>query len=240
MAEPKELKVISTAEVAKHCDKNSGVWLIIHNDIYDVTGFLEEHPGGEESLLDVAGKEATQDFEDVGHSDDARELMKKYLIGTLPPEEKNKSDKKTGSALTPEDKFNIPPCVVDYGLNYSHPERRFVLSSGSGSRSRCSLCSKASCPHLPRSTTEKTWRTYDGSPCSRSIEPAKSEYKPPTTPRPEGRVNAIYVPKERPRGRPCESGNPEESSARSNLKWAVIALAGALVLGVVLKKYLSK
>nr|XP_034832815.1 cytochrome b5-like [Maniola hyperantus] len=109
MTEHKELEVISTAEVAKHCDKNSGVWLIIHNDIYDVTGFLEEHPGGEDSLLDVAGKEATQDFEDVGHSDDARELMKKYLIGTLPPEEKKSDKRPGGGALSPEDKFNIPP-----------------------------------------------------------------------------------------------------------------------------------
>lgn len=34
--------------------------------------FYFKHPGGEESLLDVAGEDGTQGFEDVGHSDDAR------------------------------------------------------------------------------------------------------------------------------------------------------------------------
>lgn len=31
----------------------------------------------------VAGKDATEDFEDVGHSDEAREMLQKYLIGDM-------------------------------------------------------------------------------------------------------------------------------------------------------------
>ena len=42
-----------------------------------------QHPGGEEVLMDSAGRDATSDFEDVGHSEDARKLMKKYLVGKL-------------------------------------------------------------------------------------------------------------------------------------------------------------
>ena len=30
-----------------------------------------------------AGKDATEDFEDVGHSDDAKEIMEKYYIGEV-------------------------------------------------------------------------------------------------------------------------------------------------------------
>lgn len=33
----------------------------------------------------VTGRDATEAFEDVGHSNDARELMKDYLIGELHP-----------------------------------------------------------------------------------------------------------------------------------------------------------
>lgn len=47
------------------------------------TEFLNEHPGGEEVLLEQAGKEATEAFEDVGHSTDAREMMKKFKVGEL-------------------------------------------------------------------------------------------------------------------------------------------------------------
>lgn len=39
--------------------------------------------GGEEVLLDVAGQDATEAFEDVGHSDEARESLKPMLVGSL-------------------------------------------------------------------------------------------------------------------------------------------------------------
>ncbi|NXF79660.1 CYB5B protein, partial [Sclerurus mexicanus] len=60
-------------------------WLVIHGRVYDVTRFLEEHPGGEEVLLEQAGRDATESFEDVGHSTDAREMLKQYYIGEVHP-----------------------------------------------------------------------------------------------------------------------------------------------------------
>lgn len=52
---------------------------------------MQQHPGGEEVLLEQAGKEATEAFEDVGHSTDAREMMKKFKVGEL-VESERKSD----------------------------------------------------------------------------------------------------------------------------------------------------
>jgi cytochrome b involved in lipid metabolism len=49
--------------------------------VYDVTKFLDHHPGGAEVILEVAGTVADEFFEDIGHSNDAREEMKKHLIG---------------------------------------------------------------------------------------------------------------------------------------------------------------
>ena len=45
--------------------------------------FIHQHPGGEEILLEHAGQDSTEAFEDVGHSTDAREMLKEYLIGDL-------------------------------------------------------------------------------------------------------------------------------------------------------------
>jgi cytochrome b involved in lipid metabolism len=42
-----------------------------------------EHPGGEEVILNLAGQDATEGFNDVGHSTDAKEMAKDYLIGKL-------------------------------------------------------------------------------------------------------------------------------------------------------------
>jgi len=74
-------------DVSGHKDKNS-TWIVIHDKVYDVTQFLEEHPGGEEVLLEQAGKDATEHFEDVGHSTDARTMMNDYLIGEVRDEDR--------------------------------------------------------------------------------------------------------------------------------------------------------
>ncbi|XVE64464.1 hypothetical protein DITRI_Ditri07aG0102700 [Diplodiscus trichospermus] len=75
-------KVHTFEEVAKH-NKTEDCWLIISGKVYDVSPFMEDHPGGDEVLLSATGKDATNDFEDVGHSDIAREMMEKYYIGEI-------------------------------------------------------------------------------------------------------------------------------------------------------------
>jgi len=70
------------SEVAPHSGKKD-LYLVIHDKVYDTTKFVDEHPGGEEVLLDLGGQDATAAFEDVGHSDEAREILDGLLIGTL-------------------------------------------------------------------------------------------------------------------------------------------------------------
>ncbi|KAJ4413540.1 hypothetical protein N0V82_008478 [Gnomoniopsis sp. IMI 355080] len=50
---------------------------------YDVTTFLEDHPGGKESLVDVAGTDATEEYDYVDHSDDADQRLEKLKVGVL-------------------------------------------------------------------------------------------------------------------------------------------------------------
>ena len=51
--------------------------------VYDVSDYLDDHPGGAEVMLDVSGQDADEFFEDIGHSRDAREELAKHLVGTL-------------------------------------------------------------------------------------------------------------------------------------------------------------
>jgi len=89
-----ETKQYSLAEIAKR-NSHEEAWIVIHNNVYNLTEFLNEHPGGEEVLLEQAGKEATEAFEDVGHSTDARELMKKFKVGELVESERKEDSEKT-------------------------------------------------------------------------------------------------------------------------------------------------
>uniref|UniRef100_A0A3P9CXT6 Cytochrome b5 n=1 Tax=Maylandia zebra TaxID=106582 RepID=A0A3P9CXT6_9CICH len=83
------VKYYRLAEIEKQNSFKS-TWIIIHNKVYDVTKFLEEHPGGEEVLREQAGGNATESFEDVGHSTDAREMASSMVIGEVHPEDRHK------------------------------------------------------------------------------------------------------------------------------------------------------
>ncbi|KAJ5504589.1 Cytochrome b5 [Penicillium fimorum] len=73
-------------EVERH-NKPDDVWIVLHNKVYDVTKYLEDHPGGSAILIEVAGTDATKAFEETGHSDEAREELVQYYVGDLPSEE---------------------------------------------------------------------------------------------------------------------------------------------------------
>ncbi|KAK4990017.1 hypothetical protein LTR66_005821 [Elasticomyces elasticus] len=79
-------KELTFSEVSEHTSKKD-VYIVVHDKVYDASSFVDEHPGGEEVLLDVGGQDATEAFEDVGHSDEAREILDGLLIGKLKRED---------------------------------------------------------------------------------------------------------------------------------------------------------
>ncbi|XP_010520941.1 PREDICTED: cytochrome b5 [Tarenaya hassleriana] len=96
-----EKKVLTFDEVSNH-NKTKDCWLIISGKVYDVTPFMDDHPGGDEVLLSSTGKDATNDFEDVGHSDTARDMMKQYYIGEI------------DSSTVPAKRTYVPPQQAAY------------------------------------------------------------------------------------------------------------------------------
>ena len=62
------------------------VWIVIKNNVYDVTEFLDEHPGGAELITDIAPddfKTMTSEFIDAEHSEEAMEQLQTFFKGTL-------------------------------------------------------------------------------------------------------------------------------------------------------------
>lgn len=90
------LKQYSYAEVAKH-NTPADLWMVIDDKVYDVTKFQNEHPGGEEVLIEMAGKDATNEFNDVGHSTDAKAQMKQFVVGEIIEAERKKNVSKQDS-----------------------------------------------------------------------------------------------------------------------------------------------
>ncbi|GAN09749.1 cytochrome b5-like [Mucor ambiguus] len=74
--------IYSLSEVEKHNVKGD-LWLVVEGKVYNVTTFAADHPGGERAIYEEAGKDATEAFNDIGHSEAAHEWLNDYYIGDL-------------------------------------------------------------------------------------------------------------------------------------------------------------
>ncbi|KAI2464083.1 FMN-dependent dehydrogenase-domain-containing protein [Annulohypoxylon bovei var. microspora] len=57
-------KLISAEEVVKHTTSES-CWVVLYGNVYDVTEFLPEHPGGSKIILQLAGRDATEEYDPI-------------------------------------------------------------------------------------------------------------------------------------------------------------------------------
>ncbi|KAK0544213.1 fatty acid alpha-hydroxylase, partial [Tilletia horrida] len=80
------LRLINADELAKNNTAKS-CWVSYKGKVYDVSSFLDDHPGGDDLVLRYAGKDIEAPMEDPNehsHSDSAYELLDEFLIGRLP------------------------------------------------------------------------------------------------------------------------------------------------------------
>ncbi|KAK7472416.1 hypothetical protein VKT23_000530 [Stygiomarasmius scandens] len=94
---------ISGKEVAQHNNRDS-CWIIVHGNVYDVTEFLDEHPGGSKIILKYAGKDATAEYDPI-HPPDAitTNLPKEKHLGPVEPDTVEKVEVK----ITDEEKARL-------------------------------------------------------------------------------------------------------------------------------------
>lgn len=83
--EEKCRRIYTLSEVAEH-DTYNDCWIVIYDRVYNVTEFIEQHPGGAEMILEYAGRDGSIAFR--GHSRLAIDSLKLYEIGELPEKER--------------------------------------------------------------------------------------------------------------------------------------------------------
>ncbi|EPS30614.1 hypothetical protein PDE_05566 [Penicillium oxalicum 114-2] len=75
-------KTFSKDDVASH-SKGDSLWIVIDEDVYDVTKFQDEHPGGKKILQRVAGKDASKQFWKYHNEGILRKYKAQLQVGSL-------------------------------------------------------------------------------------------------------------------------------------------------------------
>src|SRR3990167_8927680 len=83
--------IFSWEEISKH-NSDTDCWVVVNGKVYDVTDFVDEHPGSFAPILTSAGKDATKAFVAKPHSKRAYTILEKYYKGIVDPSAAEPSD----------------------------------------------------------------------------------------------------------------------------------------------------
>ena len=81
----KRVRIFTAEDVAAR-NSRSACWISRNGRVYDVSTFLADHPGGDDLILDYAGKDVGQVMADKNeheHSESAYEMLDEFVIGRL-------------------------------------------------------------------------------------------------------------------------------------------------------------
>jgi uncharacterized membrane protein len=82
-AKPTASTKLTLAEVAKHADSSS-CWSVVNGNVYDLTKWIDRHPGGPQRILGMCGQDGTAAFTGQhGTGGRANQILKQYLLGPV-------------------------------------------------------------------------------------------------------------------------------------------------------------
>ncbi|NXK02158.1 NB5R4 reductase, partial [Herpetotheres cachinnans] len=73
---------VTEDELAKH-NKKEDCWICIRGFVYNVTPYMEYHPGGEDELMKAAGTDGTDLFDQVHRWVNYESMLKECLVGRM-------------------------------------------------------------------------------------------------------------------------------------------------------------
>jgi cytochrome b involved in lipid metabolism len=83
---PSPATTYMAADVAKHSTPDD-CWMIVNGNVYNLTSYLNQHPGGPDKITPYCGKDATQPFSQKPngqpHSQRANDVLASLQVGVL-------------------------------------------------------------------------------------------------------------------------------------------------------------
>jgi len=104
------LPTLSRSEIESHNTAKS-CYVILGNNVYDVTDFLDSHPGGADLVLEYAGKDVADILKDEAshtHSDTAYEVLDDSLVGFVAPDKSSNGSTVNVNANGKKDEAEVP------------------------------------------------------------------------------------------------------------------------------------
>jgi isopentenyl diphosphate isomerase/L-lactate dehydrogenase-like FMN-dependent dehydrogenase len=98
--------------------------VVLHGNVYDVTEFLPEHPGGSRIILQLAGRDATAEYDPIHPSGTLEENLKpEAKLGVVDPESLKKLQRQAAQGRPQEDESEkTPPPPLEHLLNLDEIE----------------------------------------------------------------------------------------------------------------------
>lgn len=115
----KPLPSYSPSEVKSHSTAKS-CWVTRGSKVYDVTSFLDDHPGGGDLILEYAGRDVDEILGDVishEHSEVAYEILSDYLVGVLSSSDTQTNGTVNGAQTNGAVKKDGQPVYATTGLS---------------------------------------------------------------------------------------------------------------------------
>ncbi|ORY62174.1 FMN-dependent dehydrogenase [Pseudomassariella vexata] len=101
-------KTFTAEEVAKHTSADS-CWVVLYGNVYDVTDFLPSHPGGSRIIVQLAGRDATEDYDPIHPPGTLEENLKaEAKLGRIDPETLDKASSPAAKGEKKDDDADPP------------------------------------------------------------------------------------------------------------------------------------
>lgn len=104
-------KTYTFEEVQQHRSTDS-CWVVLYGNVYDVTAFLPNHPGGSKAILQLAGTDATEEYDPIHPPGTLDDLPPEAKLGAFDASTLPKAEKDTASDVKPAKVQQ--PALVDH------------------------------------------------------------------------------------------------------------------------------